>query len=311
MTSRIWSLCLGYALCSVSFGSKQVPDPTRLMKLTLQNLETGVVTGTMRQASEGQMHSMQVWQSHSGRTRFLMFDSSGKPEFETIDDIERLVTYDIGAKLLVFQDRFPTLKLDLRMNLIRNNYRLLVAPGEAVANRSCWTLMAIPFNRHLNTYRWLVDRKTSFPLKGEYGQPGDFKTSYVFTAVQYPKSVVEPNISSLVQQAKSIRSQKRTTLDPKRANSQLGFAPILAPKYPLGFTVEEIQVVEKARKKVLAIRLTDGLARCTVFQYTGQAEESSQDTFEANGVVIWVSGDVPSGAKEELARYVQKVALHR
>lgn len=278
---------------------QHLPSPYNLLKKMLGCLEHQVLTGKMAQYSGKSKSVSLISQSSTGRTYYLVVEPSSSKGMEIIDDMERMLYYNPAKRMLTIEDRRQDLTTEDQAKLIKQNYRLYISEGPHIAGRDTWTLYLEAMRQPLDSRRFLVDRSTGMALRSESVNNGAVNLRFEFESIAFPAKVAEPSPQQLFSKTKSIRDHRKPSLDRNHAAAQLGFIPIIPVKVPLGMVVREMQVITVMDKPVLAIRMTDGLAWATLYEY--KTAETSADEMvggkRAGLLTLVVRGDVPEAAK--------------
>lgn len=84
------------------------------------------------------------------------------------------------------------------------------------------------------------------------------------------------------------------------ARKMVGFTPVLPPKLPFGFIVQESQIAGSDGNRFYAIRLTDGLISATVYQWKSWHKSplpaGPGETLSMNSITFRIVGELPDEA---------------
>jgi hypothetical protein len=162
----------------------------------------------------------------------------------------------------------------------------------------------------METRRYYIDERTGFLLQLETIEPGESpKLAFKAQAVNYP-----PNISSQVfeirtepDNGRKIVYRRRTGLYESPKNDVgLGFTPVLPRDLPFGFSLQDAQINEGQQWRSVAVRITDGLVKGTVYQWSGKDTSVKIKAMpgttigEGGGLKLVVAADVPESVRRKI-----------
>jgi negative regulator of sigma E activity len=198
--------------------------------------------------------------------------------------------------------------IEFRMRLIDRNYNLRVVRRDKVAGREAVVVEAAPKSSGVETRCYSIDKETGFLLRLETCQEGRsptllFETKMVEFPSEFPEATFRLAPSGVVTQ-----HYRPTCVAPEAWNkltSELGFRPILPTYLPLGFSVQQLQCENDSSVPAVAVRLTDGLAKATVYQWQRRGKSTSkvpEGTLvrTAGQLTVMISGDLPREVKERI-----------
>ncbi len=227
----------------------------------------------------GEMQLVKVERSRAGSTRHQILRPLRSQGVMSIDDGERSMMY-LPAENMVINQESPQKAdgdIEFRVNLTAKNYQLSLESGPDIAGRETTIIIAKPRESWLDERRIYLDGKTAYPLRHEVVRGNKVELQFTTKDIQYP-----PTMSSEIFRMRKIggvtelRYDRPADLkDPKQAEKLVGFIPIVPKNLPMGFKVQSIQVNETEELASVAVRITDGLVRATVYQWR-QSEEDDK-----------------------------------
>lgn len=258
---------------------------------------------------EGSFQRVKVERDTAGRSRCTILQPLRMQGTTTVDDLNRMRWYLPDQKVIIDQDspsKEPC-QVNDRIRLAKRNYTFKMEASPKIAGRPAVCVVATPRNDELETRRYYIDQSTSYPLRMEtYGDSSDVHVVFDTKDVQYPKSL-ERGLFTL-QPIGNVRTERYSR--PKKMESAnmaarlVGFSPLIPSGFPMGFQVQEVQVSDGQEWKSVVVRLTDGLARATVYQWvpsnvTAKALEDST-TLDHKGVRFMLVSDLGPAVREKL-----------
>ncbi|MFN7171551.1 MAG: sigma-E factor regulatory protein RseB domain-containing protein [Fimbriimonadaceae bacterium] len=189
--------------------------------------------------------------------------------------------------------------IDQRMNRILRNYALDIAGETRVAGRRAVVIVATPRHSELPQRRFGIDQRNHAVLRQEQVVNGRPVRTLDTLTVSYPREIspvrFDPNVPAN-RQGKVVRAPEMRRPD----GSNAGFRPLRPQALPFGFEVDFEHVVRIGRSNMVAYRISDGLSRATVYQWSSsnQGQPSVQvigNTAETSrqGVQLRIVGDLP------------------
>ena len=310
------------ALCAFSFaagngGGKGQSESERARKLLLKTLERGRpqnVVAIILQRSPGWsdvMQRIQVQISKDGKMRQTVIYPLSMEGVETIDDGRQSATYLPDDKLTLIQESPRLMPNDTltRMNLTTRNYGLSLAGTSVVAGKTATIVVATPHNRDMETRRYYIDADTGFLLQLEtIGKSKEPKLAFKAQVVSYPSSI--PSQTFSIDQAKSGKTlvfRRRSGIyDGNKDAQNLGFEPVFPDALPYGFSVQDAQINDNVQWRSVAVRITDGLIKGTVYQWPASSknvkvrEMPGTTMGESGGMKLVVAADVPESVRRRI-----------
>ncbi|MCB0826032.1 MAG: hypothetical protein KDC26_07565 [Armatimonadetes bacterium] len=221
---------------------------------------------------------------------------------QTIDDFTTVQSYFPASNQIVVQpSAYAALgSSDFRLNLAEKNYR--ISGGEKVEFNRRTTIEVIlePKSRGLYKRRLLID--STYPVMMLYEiLEGNKTISTVQDAIliETDRGSSE-RFSFNTQGAEVVKTWgPKEMKDPKASSGLLGFLPRQKKSLPYGFAVVSEQIVGSAEAPAFAVRLSNGMATVTVYQW--DTEDGGRRSFEGlrpssidrDGVGYAVVGDEP------------------
>lgn len=206
-----------------------------------------------------------------------------------------------------------------RIRLAETNYILSLVPDVEVAGRRCHELKAVAKHPEMPVRLYAIDKQKDYLLRMLSVSPGDRRILLDTKSIDFPHSIpdedfeLEPHSDAhMVTYAAPV-----TITINKETKQVVGFRPAVPSSLPFGFVVEAPQVVESRNGKFLAVRITDGLANATVYEWSDHKNQprarvaSQSDYKSANGIRIRVKSDLPRQVEGGLLDCFIKEALKR
>jgi hypothetical protein len=302
---------VGYAWAS----SLQPETPEAALRRSMER--TGGFCATLVQTHAGvrgrSPMQLKLMTDSRGRTRRTVLKPLSMQGIVSIDDGRDWITFNPDDRRVMIQPSPFAHRASpaQRMALVERNYRLRFEPTETIAGRRAIVLIAIPRADELPTRRYAFDSQTYLLLRFESIEAGS-----------EPRVLLDTQTFDLVatQPAELFEAPKEPGIEVKRswgprrvdnadqAKAAIGFEPRLPRSIPYGFAVDDLQLLGHAQEAFLAVRITDGLAFLSVYQWDGARKykeppvRSRNAVRDADGIMIYVIGDVPEAVRERIAR---------
>ncbi len=195
-----------------------------------------------------------------------------------LDDGERMTIRLPDERLVIEQDS-PAREdgpAEARLALVRGNYVLRVGPGPETLGRATVTLEARARRRGIDTRRYLLDAATGFPLRSEIVNEGGTETIFEAVMVRFvarlPERTFERGPTDGFQ---VVRYESPARPRPGEAVRRMGFEPAVPKDPPFGFRVTGVAMLQTPRWRAVAVRLTDGLVKASVYEWIAGPEDSA------------------------------------
>lgn len=261
-------------------------------------------------SGDGSYQRVKVVRSKDGRVRHTVLQPLRLQGIESIDDGEMMRIYLPDNKALILQESPQKASNDAesRLALAKQNYAFSIGDRPRIAGRQTICVVATPKVADLGVRRYYLDADTQYPLRMELIDPSGKSVPIVDTKdVQYP-----PKVDAAVFEMRALPGVEKLnytrpkSLGKSQAQETLGFIPSLPSNLPMGFRVQEIQYNASPKWKSAVVRLSDGLARATVYQWkpNGTEIESIEDstTVDHNGIRLMLVSDMPAQVRLRLLR---------
>jgi len=227
---------------------------------------------------------------------------------ESVDDGVRKQTYIPDDNVILDEDSLGdgAAGIEDRLRLAKKNYSFSLESVSDIAGRSTVLVTAKPRNQGLDIRRFYLDEKTAYPLKLEtVGEDGKPVVAYQMVEISYP-SRLSPNLFKLevLPGVDVFRFERPTPVDVATARQQFGFTPIAPKGLPFGFKVQETQFNKKEEWQSIKVRLVDGLARATVYQWIPNGKPmkviGDSTTMDVNGIRLLIVSDLGPKVRAKL-----------
>jgi outer membrane lipoprotein-sorting protein len=298
------------ALTSAAYAGQDERAAELLRKSMGRHFPVNVVSVILQRdpAGDGTYQRVKISRARDGRSRHTTLQPLRMAGVEQVDNGEELRMYLPDKRAVIVQDSPHRMASDLeeRITLAKRNYDFSLSPGERIAGRTTVCIVADPKAPDMAVRRYYLDEKNGYPLKMEMtSERGKVKVVFDTIAIDYP-----PSLSNGVFQFTPLPGT--TTIRytrPKPLNSQgqaqavVGFRPVVPERLPMGFRVQEMQYNDGKQWKSIMFRLSDGLARATVYQWKSNVEvEAMEDSsrMEVNGLKLMVVSDLPAPVRMRL-----------
>jgi outer membrane lipoprotein-sorting protein len=260
--------------------------------------------------SDNSFQRVKVERTRDGLQRCTILQPLRMQGVTSIDDGARMKIYLPDKKIVLDQESPGKAGVDIedRMKIVRKNYSFSMSDGGQIAGRSTVCVTATPRFDELEIRRYYLDRSTAYPLRLETHLSGKEITVVFDTKdIQFPKTLDRSLFKlATVGQVKTIRYTRPTRVSSAvQAKTLVGFTPLVPKGLPLGFEVQEVQFSDNSDSKAIVVRLSDGLARASVYQTkSGEKLTSDEDStiFDYKGVRLMLVSDLPKSIREQLLR---------
>lgn len=254
---------------------------------------------------------MKVESDETGNMRITMLHPISLQGIVTVDDGRRTRIFEPDEREIrsMMSPRVMLGDPGMRSELIRRNYRLSLQPAVRVAGRLCHVIRAEPRAEGLETRVVFVDRELGITLRYEVLR-GDGSRLTLFdtkTATSRPAGF---RVSTDLPEGKEEKSWGPLTVnDRKRARRMVGFTPRDGDELPLGFHRVAIHIVGSEERPFIGLRLTDGLATATVYQWQpsrfrdGRPFRTTVTGVDDDGVMFSAAGNIPEYAIRRLVEH--------
>lgn len=293
---RIALVGLSAGACASAFGILDDHAKDLLVRCMRHTLNVNVRAIVAQRCSDNhQMRQVKVEQTRSGKSRVTIIQPLSEQGIEYVDDGEQMATYFPDTqKVEIARSRRRQERSAKRMvDLAEKNYSLNADHESVVAGRRVILVTAVPKFKGMPSRKFYIDADTAYLLRLEVT---DFRGLPVLCfdtlSVTYPKDIEDPVAS--FPQARNVSVSKRTS-----EVCSVDFDPIVANELPMGFAVHKTETV-CSEGKTLAIRISDGLARGTVYEWKKEpGERVGKDAVYADigRVRILVAADLPRALK--------------
>jgi hypothetical protein len=136
---------------------------------------------------------------------------------------------------------------------------------------------------------------------------GAWTTGFDTKEIRFPRAI-ETNRFRLdpVGEPKVVRYENPDNLTKATAAKQIGFEPIVPASLPMGFRIQGIQTNDGKSWRSVAMRLTDGLVRATVYQWQSKPGSHDPHSIENSSVIdtgslkIMLVTDLPASVRRKI-----------
>lgn len=219
----------------------------------------------------------------------------------TLDDGQNWMTYVPDENRIIIQSSPRLIGGNARrQRAASGSYRFTSDSGEPVAGRKTILVVATPKSSEMPTRRYWIDQDFPFILKMDVGEGNASKVLLDTKAVTFGAAYSEETfkITPATGARRIYLESPERIRSAESAKSLMGFAPALPGGLPYGFVIQEGQIVGDKSERFVAIRITDGLATATLYQWSTSRKNpvpchDKKSVREANGVRMRLVGDLP------------------
>ena len=316
--------CPLLALVLPTIASATGPTPAEVLLRSMQRQTSVNVLGIIEQrdgGGTGISQTIRVERDKTGRSHYLVLAPLRMQGIESVDDGSRSRMYWPDKNVLIDQESPAKTPCDAawRIELTKKNYRLRFVTPIKIAGRPTKCVEAVPVDSRMETRRFYVDGVTFYPLRLETYE-GNRRISTISDTkeISYPESVsADRFVLSPAGSTRTMRYNRPQSLKLSQAAKLIGFTPILPKEMPMGFAMQDIQLTQSDRWKSVAIRVTDGLVRGTVYQWRSKRDEPTVEGMDDNSVVqvgdikVMMVSDLDAGRRRAmLDAFIQTALTH-
>jgi outer membrane lipoprotein-sorting protein len=302
---------------ALAVGWVQSGTPERARALLLQSMQRSfpahiVAVIVQSDPNGGDVHqTVKMERSKAGKTRFTVLQPLRMQGIEKVDDGRKSLTYLPDSRTLVEEDshRLEPSEAAMRIDLATRNYRLAITGKERVAGREAIVVTATPRTTGMAVRRYFLDEKHAYPLRMDTQLPeASRETIFDTKEIRFP-ATLDDRIFAIHPPAGTdrVRYEKPETMpDADTAARHMGFRPMVPRELPFGFRMTEMQVSVTPTWKSLIIRMTDGLAFATLYQWKASSKERTarevegRTMHEVGGVRMLLVSELPEPMRRKM-----------
>jgi outer membrane lipoprotein-sorting protein len=312
------ALAVGASACVWAAGAGGQGDAEKARQLLLKTLERNFKQNVIALISQRgptdseSFQRIQVQISRDGKMRQTVIYPLSMQGVETIDDGRQSATYLPDENLILVQESSRLLPNDTvtRINLTVKNYSLSLTGTSKIAGQLAAVVTATPRSRIMERRRYYIDQDTGFLLQLETIDSGGtpriaFRTQQVSYPPKISNATFKVDLDSREDQ--KIVYRRRTGLfdGVVKATPSIGFEPVLPKELPHGFQMQDAQINDSGNYRSIAVRITDGLVKGTVYQYSTSTAKNLKampgtTVGDAAGVRFFIAADIPEAAREQI-----------
>ncbi|HJP83948.1 MAG TPA: sigma-E factor regulatory protein RseB domain-containing protein [Fimbriimonadaceae bacterium] len=285
-----------------------------LLKTLDRNFSHNVIALISQRSPEDHesFQRIQVQISRDGKMRQTVIYPLSMQGVETIDDGKQSATFLPDEKVTLVQESPRLLPNDTnaRINLTVRNYTLKLGGSSQIAGQTATIVVAAPRSRELETRRYHIDERTGFLLQLETVSAGSNpKLAFRALQVTYPARInpatFEINLDERDGQKVIYRRRSGLYDAGPKGTPSIGFEPVLPRDLPFGFDLQDAQINDTGKYRSVAVRITDGLIKGTVYQYSqanaARMKASIGTTIgDGSGIRFVVAADVPESVRKKI-----------
>lgn len=240
---------------------------------------------------------------------------------ESVDDGSKSYTFLPDEKIMIVQPSANVKEdADFRIPLISKNYVLTSKNGGKIANRGTTLVTAMAREAKVGGLRFWLDNETAYVMrKAAYNfEEEEWIPDYEVLKAEFPPKLDSSLFKiSPIGGYETLEYGARTKLASLRdAERALGFMPTAPKDLPFGFQIQSMQTNTKSTWKSLAMRLTDGLQKVTVYQWKPSKSETitsgTSSTVETvNGIKYMVVTELDPWVRKSVLKAFVRQAMNR
>lgn len=264
------------------------------------------------------MQQIKVEMSTKGKIHQIVLAPMRYLGYDLVDDGITTKTYSPDDRSMIVQPsaRQDTADLQFRMGLVDRNYKLTISGREKIAGCNALVIQANPKFEALETRCYAVDEKTGLLLRLETCRDGrkpvvQFETKMV----EFPKEFSEDTFKLDAPMGVSVKKFSQRCVSPESAaelTKELGFHPVVPDDLPYGFEVHQLQASVNSGVPAVSVRVTDGLAKATIFQWrnsgSGAPAPDGMTAAHTGRLTLLISGDLPEQVRQALLQSFVRAA---
>lgn len=233
----------------------------------------------------------------------------------TVDDGKTWSTFIPDENRIIIQDSPRRTVSGRTKGAAAANYEFVSGGNANIAGRRAFAIVAHPKFAEMPVRRYWLDAEYPLMLRMEIERDGKTHTLLDTRAISF---VTVPEDAMKLTPAGDVRRIRLDSPERFRTAAQamevVGFKPSLPQSLPFGFFVNEPQVVGERNERFIALRLTDGLATATVYQWNAKDPSpvpcpDKTSVREANGLKMRLVGDLPEAVLGRILEAFVKEAL--
>jgi len=307
---RIGGLGALVALAATALAQRPPANPIDWLVRGLDS--TPLVVTTLIQSLHGDgrhgVTQIKLQTDGRGRSRRTILQPLSKQGVVQTDDGNVWVTFFPDARQVMAQPSPSAWQLpaERRTVLVSRNYKVTYGETGRIAGRVTVQVVARPNDRELPIRIFDLDQRTNVLLRSAVQShgPESVRVQLDTLAASFPTRV-----DGGFYERPSEPDWRQLKCDgPARVErpSDLGFNPVVPERLPRGFVVMHVHRMTERDAKVVGVRLTDGLASATVYQWSSVNPpeklpfRSSRAKVNADGVAFRIVGDLPDEVEEDL-----------
>jgi outer membrane lipoprotein-sorting protein len=265
---------------------------------------------------------MDVWsEQDDGRLKLTVLSPLSSQGITSIDNGHEWITY-LPDENRVMVESSPrqeeTDRTELnRIHLAERNYELNVSDDDIeIAGRSCVQLRAKSKHGQMPERLYGIDKDKGYLLKMEVLAGRESKVMLDTKEIEFPKSIPDDDFELEPHRtARTVPYGAPLTVSIDKGKQIMGFQPYVPGALPYGFVVEAPQVVEGKKGKFMAVRITDGLANATVYEWPESRDtkkhKQSIKVRTAKGLRFQMQGELPAAVQDGLLECFVREALKK
>ncbi len=301
---------LSATLCAAVAAEPNNDTPKEVLLRSLERKVACTLVQSQRMDSKRFAVQVKVQMDSEGRSRRTVLQPLSMQGTVSIDDGHSWFTLFPDEKKLVIQPSPSEHRQNprTRILLIEQNYRLSFERGTNIAGRKAFVVTAAPKAKELPLRRYAIDGEKFVLLRLErIDSEGKTRIELDTQAITYGKP---PEDLFEMPQVEGVRVERcwgpRRITDLSKARELIGFEPRPPDHLPYGFVMSDADLLGSTESAFIALRLSDGLAHVTVYQWDGKRGHREVpfrppgDGQDGDGICYVVLGDIPRSVRKKI-----------
>ncbi len=306
MVPRVFAaLVLVAVVCSAPAGPWPDARARDLLLKSMKRSRCTDVSAIVVQDSPGGTLQIKLERAEDGFERQTILQPLSMQGVTTVDDGTRWMTLWPDERRVLQQESPRLWQADPedRIRLADRNYRLTITSEDQIAGRRVLCVSAVPRAKEMATRRYYVDERTAFILRNErVDEDGEVVTLLDTKVISFPREIPKCCEMLATTGMRVIeRAPPKSLKSLASVKAVVGFEPVFPKTLPFGFVIHEKQLVGGEGRRLVAVRLTDGLVTATVYEWAAEHDARhkahSSGVREAGGIMFRVVGDLTDAAK--------------
>lgn len=222
---------------------------------------------------------IEVKQDAQGRRRTVVLAPLSAQGSIAIDDGRQWKSFcpDTSRLVVAPSSRDDRVDVEGRLQLAMQNYRFAVEKNTEVAGRPAVVVVAVPRSTVMPTRRIALDASHAVLLRLEtIERSGSRDVLYDTKRINFPDRIAsDVFVLDAPRQVRVMRVEPPVRVhSTSQAKAVAGFTPIIPKSLRYGFVIRESEVAGVPGSRYVALRVTDGIATGTLYQWPSKLKVS-------------------------------------